>query len=595
MPRPSGAFVSDQKICPTCGTEYPLSERFCPRDGTALRSAAGQGDLLGTVVADRYHILKKLGAGGMGTVYLAEHVKMGRKSALKVMNPGMNADPDAIARFNREAANASRLNHPNVCGIYDFGETPDGTIYLAMEFIEGASLTDIVERAGALPASRAASLVHQTADALQVAHDAGIVHRDLKPDNIMVARNRDGSDLVKVVDFGIAKASSSDAQKVTKTGLVVGTPEYMSPEQLAGDKLDGRSDIYALGLVAFNCLTGTLPFAANSAQEAMIMRLTDLPRTLAEVRPEVAWPAALQRTLDLALARDAADRYQSAAQFGREFAAACAELPDTAAAEAGTVVLGAADLPATRVARPGGATAAAAGVRGGTRAATPPQAPAATSGARSRGPLIGGGIGAVVIIAGLFWKLGAGGGAPAAAPTDSTAAPTTTVVPTVETRTTPPNGDVQLYARGGTEVPSADAVAPRTAPAATNPRTTPGARPATPTTGGATAPTTAPTTPPAAEPAAPDATAQLSTLLRDAQGGAGARVLRELAAMQPRLSGQALAESYYVQMIAYTSLEDQDGVCAAAKQVIARHETAARVQLARRASDLMQCGGEATR
>ena len=166
--------MSDQKICPTCGTEYPLSERFCPRDGTALRSAAGQGDLLGTVVADRYHILKKLGAGGMGTVYLAEHVKMGRKSALKVMNPGMNADPDAIARFNREAANASRLNHPNVCGIYDFGETPDGTIYLAMEFIEGASLTDIVERAGALPASRTASLVHQTADALQVAHDGAV-------------------------------------------------------------------------------------------------------------------------------------------------------------------------------------------------------------------------------------------------------------------------------------------------------------------------------------------------------------------------------------------------------------------------------------
>ncbi|MEY4608147.1 MAG: hypothetical protein RL625_364, partial [Gemmatimonadota bacterium] len=113
----------NQKICPTCGTEYPLSERFCPRDGTALRAAANQSDLLGSVVADRYHVLKKLGAGGMGTVYLAEHVKMGRKSALKVMNPGMNTDPDAVARFNREASNASRLSHPNICGIYDFGET----------------------------------------------------------------------------------------------------------------------------------------------------------------------------------------------------------------------------------------------------------------------------------------------------------------------------------------------------------------------------------------------------------------------------------------------------------------------------------------
>jgi eukaryotic-like serine/threonine-protein kinase len=143
--------VSDQKICPTCGTEYPLSERFCPRDGTALRSANAQADLLGSIIADRYHILKKLGEGGMGTVYLAEHVKMGRKSALKVMNPGMNTDPDAIARFNREAANASRLSHPNVCGIYDFGETSDGLIYLAMEFIEGSSLTGSSRRTGRSP------------------------------------------------------------------------------------------------------------------------------------------------------------------------------------------------------------------------------------------------------------------------------------------------------------------------------------------------------------------------------------------------------------------------------------------------------------
>ncbi len=252
--------MSDQKVCPTCGTEYPLSERFCPRDGTALRSASTTADLLGAIVAERYHILKKLGEGGMGTVYLAEHVKMGRKAALKVMNPGMNTDADAIARFNREAANASRLNHPNVCAIYDFGETSDGLIYLAMEFIEGESLTSLIEKNGSLAAPRAASIIHQAADALAVAHDYGIVHRDLKPDNIMIAKDRDGADVVKVVDFGIAKASSSDAQKVTKTGLVVGTPEYMSPEQLAGDKLDGRSDIYSLGLVAFNCLTGLLPF-----------------------------------------------------------------------------------------------------------------------------------------------------------------------------------------------------------------------------------------------------------------------------------------------------------------------------------------------
>ena len=564
--------MSDQKICPTCGTEYPLSERFCPRDGTALRSAAGQEDLLGTVVADRYHILKKLGAGGMGTVYLAEHVKMGRKSALKVMNPGMNSDPDAIARFNREAANASRLNHPNVCGIYDFGETADGTIYLAMEFIEGSALTDLIETQGALAPARAGSLVHQTADALQVAHDAGIVHRDLKPDNIMVARHRDGSDLVKVVDFGIAKASSSDAQKVTKTGLVVGTPEYMSPEQLAGDKLDGRSDIYALGLVAFNCLTGTLPFAANSAQEAMIMRLTDVPRTLAAVRPDVDWPAELQRTLDLALARDAADRYQSAAQFGREFAAAVADMPAPADTEAGTMVVSAPSLPATRVAKPGGAAATAVA---GARSPAPAPAPA-TPATKSRTPLIAGGLATAAAVAGLVWKLGlAGGGAPTGVMADTTG--------------------VGSADASSTEAVNGRPVAP-TMPATTPATTTSGTVPPRTATPTGAPPTTTPAATPAPTAAAtPDVGAQLSALLQDAQNGGASRVLRALTALQPTLSGTQLGESYYVQMIAYTDLEDQAGVCRAAKQVLATHTVQSRIALAQRAAQLMQCDGEVLR
>ena len=350
--------MSTGKLCPTCGTEYPMSERFCPRDGTALRSQDAAADLVGSVIAERYHVMRKLGEGGMGAVYLAEHVKMGRKSAIKVMNPGMSQDPDAIARFNREASNASRMSHPNICAIYDFGETADGLIYLAMEYIEGRSLTALIKETGSVPPKRAASILHQTADALQVAHDYGIVHRDLKPDNIMIATGRDGGDQVKVVDFGIAKAHTSDAQKVTKTGLVVGTPEYMSPEQLAGDKLDGRSDIYSLALVGFNMLTGTLPFPAQTAQEMMIMRLTDDPKTLAEMKPGVAWPPQLQAVMDRALARDAAQRYQKAADFGREFAMAIDAMPSAGVTEAGTVVIGAkaaagptAALPKTRVER----------------------------------------------------------------------------------------------------------------------------------------------------------------------------------------------------------------------------------------------------
>jgi hypothetical protein len=382
--------VSDVKICPTCSTEYPLSERFCPRDGTALRSADVHADLVGNIVAERYHVIKKLGEGGMGTVYLAEHVKMGRKSALKVMNPGMNRDADAVARFNREAANASRLNHPNICAIYDFGETPDGLIYLAMEFIEGDALTALIERAGALAPARAATILHQSADALAVAHDYGIVHRDLKPDNIMISKGRDGADVAKVVDFGIAKASSSEAQKVTKTGLVVGTPEYMSPEQLAGDTLDGRSDIYSLALVGFNMLTGTLPFPSNSAQEAMIMRLTDRPRRLDEMKPEVAWPEDLQAVMDRALARDFEERYKSAAEFGRDFAKAIAAMPSTSIAEDKTQVIGAAAAsPKTRVA---GASA------GGPAAAPAAAAPAPTA-AGSNKTMIGAGAAVVAAVA----------------------------------------------------------------------------------------------------------------------------------------------------------------------------------------------------
>jgi len=313
------------KICPVCSTEYPDDVKFCPNDGQTLRAAAPATNLVGQVVADRYHVVKKLGEGGMGQVYLAEHVKMGRRSAIKVMNPSMVHDPDAVARFNREASNASRITHPNVCAIYDFGETPDGLIYLAMEFIEGEPLTDLLERDGALPVPRAVSIFLQVADALQAAHDLDIVHRDLKPDNVMLTRRKGAGrgDVVKVVDFGIAKAVGGDqsGQKVTKTGLVVGTPEFMSPEQLSGDTLDGRSDLYSLALVFYRMLSGKLPFEATTVQETMIKRLTDDPAKLAESRPDLSFPPGLQAVLDTALARTPTDRYQTVAKFAADVAA----------------------------------------------------------------------------------------------------------------------------------------------------------------------------------------------------------------------------------------------------------------------------------
>ena len=326
-------MTSALKICPICSTEYPANERFCPRDGSALRALGGSAtDLVGSIIAERYHVLKKLGEGGMGQVYLAEHVKMGRKSAVKVMNPGMVDNVDAISRFNREAANASRINHPNVAGIYDFGETADGLIYLAMEFVEGEPLTDIIKVNGVLPPHRASEIARQTAEGLSVAHDMGIVHRDLKPDNIMIGKGRGDSDLVKVVDFGIAKAAASDNQKVTKTGMVVGTPEYMSPEQLSGDPLDARSDIYSLGLVTFAMLTGKLPFPSDSMQETMIMRLTDKPKALSEMMPEMHWPDDVQAVMDKVLERDANRRYRLASEFARDLVEAIERIPKSTVA-----------------------------------------------------------------------------------------------------------------------------------------------------------------------------------------------------------------------------------------------------------------------
>jgi hypothetical protein len=342
------------KFCTACGSEYGDEVLFCNRDGTPLRPSGGAtADLVGQVIADRYHIQKKLGEGGMGQVYLAEHVKMGRRCAIKIMSPAMMKDPDAISRFNREAANASRIGHPNVCAIYDFGETPEGLIYLAMEFIEGRSLNGILDELITLPLARAASIITQCADALQVAHDLGIVHRDLKPDNIMVITAR-GKDTVKVVDFGIAKAVGADggAQKVTKTGFVVGTPEYMSPEQLAGDPVDGRSDLYSLALVFYRMLTGGSPFPADSQQETMIKRLTDDPLPLATARPDVRFPPQLQRVLDRALARTPEDRYASAAEFARDVRGLAGSFTGPVDVEAGTQQLafrgaGTVDAPGT--------------------------------------------------------------------------------------------------------------------------------------------------------------------------------------------------------------------------------------------------------
>ena len=198
--------IAVAKVCPQCGSEYETGDRFCPKDGSPLRPKAGGDPLIGRVIADRYLVLARLGEGGMGRVYLAEHVKMTRQCAIKVMNPSLMNDAESLARFAREASSAARILHPNVAAVFDYGEA-DKVVYLVMEYVDGESLSTILQ-GGALDPRRAIDIARQIADGLSAAHELGIVHRDLKPDNVIVASNRSGKETPKVVDFGIAKALS---------------------------------------------------------------------------------------------------------------------------------------------------------------------------------------------------------------------------------------------------------------------------------------------------------------------------------------------------------------------------------------------------
>ena len=311
------------RVCPQCGTQYGSDLIVCPKDGATLTDQTQVTDtLLGIVLADRYRVIRMLGEGGMGRVYLAEHVRMGRLSAVKVMSPWLAATPDAVGRFNREAANASRINHPNVAAIYDFGESSSGMLYLAMEYVDGETLAAMLRRTGPLAPAHAGELVRQIADALHAAHHLGIVHRDLKPDNILITHDADGRERVKVVDFGIAKAAPGSGQTVTTTGMSVGTPEYMSPEQLSGESLDARSDIYSLGLVAFKMLTGELAYPDVTSKQSLVQRLTARPRPLSAARPAAAWPPRLPEALDRAMSPEPHDRYGKVSDFALDVMAA---------------------------------------------------------------------------------------------------------------------------------------------------------------------------------------------------------------------------------------------------------------------------------
>jgi len=270
---------------------------------------------LGQTVGN-YRITAKLGEGGMGAVFLAEHPVIGRKAALKVIHPQHARNADVVTRFVNEASAISRIGHEHIVEVTDFGRTPDGEFYFIMEYLEGQALSDVITREAPFEPERAIAIAAQIADALAASHAHGVVHRDLKPENIFLVPRGDDPAFVKVLDFGLAKLVHGEGASAhdTSTGIVMGTPYYMAPEQCQGrGELDHRADVYALGVVLFEMLTGKLPFGGNGYAEVLMKQISMRPPAARSLVPDL--PEALDVILHRALAKDPAERFPTMIAF----------------------------------------------------------------------------------------------------------------------------------------------------------------------------------------------------------------------------------------------------------------------------------------
>src|ERR1044071_1452278 len=329
-----------ERRCPKCGSVYTDSgARFCPKDGSMLveiqskkpsappSSDSGTGartplpgksgldrasSLSNQILDARYQVLKKLGEGGMSYVYLAKEISSDATVAIKVLSPRLASDKSSVERLRREAGLAMRLDHPNVCRILRLGESEDGLIYLVMPFLKGELLSDREVRGGPMDIPLGVKLLQQMCAGLHHAHELQIIHRDLKPENVMLVPDDDGgTEHAVVMDFGLAKERRADPAiaKLTATGIILGTPEFMSPEQIRGKVLDARSALYALGIVAYEMFTGKLPFQGRNAQEMMIARLRRQPVPIRQYRPNVPEPVEKARSEERRVGKECRSRW----------------------------------------------------------------------------------------------------------------------------------------------------------------------------------------------------------------------------------------------------------------------------------------------